>query len=97
MNKFYIQDSTIGKYVTFNTVPEVVIYLEGMIPRAFKMSKEKYIQNLLDLGYGYDDQGGVMLTRVMSEQFNVGVIKDGSYVRTDIHTAAAFQKEEYGN
>ena len=34
------------------------------------------------------NQGGVMLTRVMSEQFNVGVIKDGSYVRTDIHTAS---------
>ena len=97
MNKFYIQDSTIGKYVTFDTVSEVVKYLEDMIPRAFKISKEKYIQNLLDLGYGYDDRGGVMLTRVMGEQFNIGVIKEGTYVRTDIHTIAAFQKDEYGD
>lgn len=97
MYKFYIQDSTIGRYVVFNTVPEVVKYLEAMIPRAFHMSKEEYIQNLLDLGYGYDDRDGVMLTRVMSEQFNVGVIKDGAYVRTDIHQAAAFTKPEYGN
>ena len=97
MNKFYIQDTTIGKYVTFDTVSQVVNYLENMIPRAFKISKESYIQNLLDLGYGYDDRGGVMLTRVMSEQFNIGIVKDNNYVRTDIHTATAFQKEEFGS
>lgn len=97
MNKFYIQDTTVGKYVTFDTVPQVVKYLEGMIPRAFKMSKESYIQNLLDLGYGYDDRGGVMLTRVMGEQFNIGVVKDNNYIRTDIHTVEAFQKEEFGS
>jgi len=97
MNKFYIQDSTIGKYVTFDTIPEVVRYLESMIPRTFKMSKEQYVQNLLDLGYGYDDRGGVMLTRVMGEQFNIGIIRDNNYVRTDIHAIAAFQSEEYGN
>lgn len=97
MNKFYIQDSTIGKYVTFNAVPELVGYLKTMIPRAFGMSKEHYIQNLLDLGYGYDDAEGAMLTRAMSEQFNIGVVKNGTYVRTDVHSAARFQKKEYGD
>ena len=97
MNTFYIQDSTIGKYVTFNTVPEVVSYLKNMIPRAFNMSKDSYIQNLLDLGYGYDDADGVMITRAMADQFNIGIVKDNTYVRTDIHTAAAFEKEEYGS
>jgi hypothetical protein len=33
----------------------------------------------------------------MGEQFNIGVVKDNNYVRTDIHTAAAFQKEEFGS
>lgn len=97
MNKFYIQDTTIGRYVHFDSIPEVVRYLEAMIPRAFKVSKEEYIQNLLDLGYGYDDMGGVMLTRVMSEQFNIGIIKDGNYVRTDIHEVGSFQRDEYGS
>lgn len=97
MNKFYIQDSTIGRYVTFNTVPELVNYLNGMIPRAFKMSRGEYVQNLLDLGYGYDDPTGVMLTRVLSEQFNVGVIKNNNYVRTDVHSIDRFQSEEYGD
>jgi len=97
MNKLYIQDSTIGRYVTFDTVSQLVSYLNHMIPRAFKISRDEYVQNLIDLGYGYDDPQGVMLTRAMADQFNIGVIKSGNYVRTDIHTVASFQQEEYGN
>jgi hypothetical protein len=98
MNRFYIQDSTIGKFVTFPTVPELVKYLSDMIPRAFHIPREQYVQNLIDLGYGYDDPDGAMLTRAISEEFNIGVIsKDNIYVKTDVHTAAAFQKEEYGD
>ena len=93
---FYIQDSTIGKYATFNTVPELVKYFDQMIPRAFKMSRAQYVQNLLDLGYGYDDAGGVMLTRAMADQFNMGVIKNNTFVRTDIHEAVAFKNDEFG-
>ena len=97
MNKLYIQDSTIGQYVTFNTVPELVAYLNALIPRAFKISRSEYVQNLIDLGHGYDDENGVMITRAISDQFNIGIIKDGNYIRTDVHTAASFQKEEYGS
>ncbi len=97
MNKFYIQDSTVGKYVTFNTVSELVAYLNGLIPRAFKISRGEYVQNLVDLGHGYDDTDGVMLTRAISEQFNIGVIKNNTYVRTDVHSIDRFQSEEYGD
>ena len=99
MNKFYIQDPTLGqqKYVTFNTVPELVNYLNTMIPRAFKISRAEYMQNLIDLGHGYDDRDGVTLTRAMADQFNIGLVKNGTYVRTDVHTANAFEKEEYGS
>jgi len=97
MNRFYIQDSTIGKLVTFATVPELVKYLNDMIPRAFHIPRNEYVQNLIDLGYGYDDPDGVMITRALSEEFNIGVIKDNTYVKTDVHTAVAFQKEEYGD
>lgn len=97
MNKFYIQDSTIGRYVTFNTVPEVVAYFNQLIPRAFKLSRSQYVQNLIDLGYGYDDPEGVTLTRAIAEQFNIGVIKNNTFVRTDIHAIAKFQQTEYGD
>jgi len=97
MNKLYIQDSTIGQYVTFNTVPELVAYLNTLIPRAFKISRSEYVQNLIDLGHGYDDPQGVMITRAMADQFNIGVIKNNSYVRTDVHAISNFQNEEYGD
>jgi len=97
MNKFYIFDSTVGRYVTFNTVPELVAYFNFLIPRAFKMSRKEYVQNLVDLGYGYDDAQGVMLTRVLSEQFNIGIIRDNAPIRTDVHAVSNFQKAEYGD
>ena len=92
MNKLYIQDSTIGQYVTFNTVPELVSYLNALIPRAFKISRSEYVQNLIDLGHGYDDPQGIMITRAMADQFNIGVIKNNSYVRTDVHAYLQFPK-----
>lgn len=98
MNKFYIQDTTIGKYVTFNTVAELVHYLSAvLVPRAFGLSRKQYTQNLADLGHGPDDNDGVTLTRAVAEQFNIGVIRNGSYVRTDVHTATRFLKEGYGD
>lgn len=97
-NTLYIQDSTVGRYVTFNTVPDLVRYIgEQLVPRAFKMSRAQYMQNLIDLGYGYDDRDGVTLTRAVADQFNIGVVKNGNYVRTDVHTADAFNKEEFGS
>lgn len=97
MNKLYIQDSTIGRYVTFDTVPQLVGYLNLMVPRAFNMSRTQYVQNLIDLGHGYDDAAGVMFTRAMAENFNIGIVKNNSYVRTDIHEISNFQTEEFGS
>ena len=98
MSKFYIQDNTVGKYVTFNTVPELVKYLgDQVVPRAFKMSRSQYMQNLMDLGHGPDDRNGVTLTRALAEQFNIGVVRNNAYVRTDIHEATSFLTEGYGD
>src|SRR5512135_33196 len=97
-NTLYIQDSTLGRYVTFKTVPDLVRYIgDQLVPRAFKLTRAQYMQNLIDLGYGYDDPAGVTLTRAVAEQFNIGVVKDGNYVRTDVHTADIFNKEEFGS
>jgi hypothetical protein len=97
MNKLYIQDSTIRQYVTFNTVPELVAYLNDLIPRAFKISRSEYVQNLIDLGHGYDDPQGIMVTRVLSEQFNIGFVKNGNYIKADVHELSNFQNEEFGS
>lgn len=97
--KYYIHDTTIGnKYVYFNTVNELVNYFNVLIPRKHKVSKSSYVQHLLELGHGYEDQDGVMLTRALAEQFNIGVVRNNNqHERTDIHEASRFLKEEYGN
>ena len=97
MKKIYIQDSTIGQYVLFENVAQLVKYFDALIPRAFKITRNDYVQNLIDLGHGYDDPQGVMLTRAMANEFNIGVIKNNSYVRCDVHEASRFQQEEYGD
>ena len=98
MNKFYIHDTTIGKFVYFNTVKELVNYLKNyLIPRATNNTSQQFIQHLIDLGHGYDDEDGVMITRAISEKFDIGVVKDNKHLRTDIHSTNKYSKEGYGD
>ncbi len=98
MSKFYIQDSTVNKYVYFDTVPQLVDYLGQVTKRAYNLTRQQYTQNLTDLGYGPDDRDGVTFTRALAEQFNMGVVtKEGTHVKTDVHTAVSFLKDEYGD
>jgi len=53
---------------------------------------------LIDLGHGYDDGQGVMLTRAISENYNIGVVRNNNQKeRTDVFEATKFLSEEYGN
>jgi hypothetical protein len=99
MNKYYVQDTTIGgKYVYFNDIRDLVNYLGNtLVPRATGGTRAAFIQNIIDLGHGYDDSDGVTMTRVLSETFNIGVVKNNSHVRTDVHAATRFMKEGYGD
>jgi hypothetical protein len=95
--RYYIKDSTINKVVYFNTINEVVSYFDQLIKRAHGVNKQTYIQHLTDLGHN-DDPQGVTLTRVLSEQFNIGIErKDGKLERTDIHATERFINEGYGD
>ena len=96
--KFYINDTTIGKFVYFNTVSELVNYLgNSVVPRATGTTRSQFIQNLIELGHGYDDIDGVTLTRALAESFNIGVVRENSHVRTDIHAATRFTNDGYGD
>lgn len=94
---YYIQDPTASRYVTFNHITELVKYLEGMVQRMHGLTRAQYMQNLIELGYGYDDPTGVTFTRAMADQINIGVVQNGRYLKTDIHTANSFSKPEFGN
>jgi hypothetical protein len=97
--KYYVQDTTIGgKYVYFDNIRDLVNYLGNtLIPRATGGSRAAFIQNIIDLGHGYDDVDGVTLTRVISETFNVGIVRGNTHVRTDVHATARFANENYGD
>lgn len=86
--KYYIVDTTLSNVPkVYNSLQEVVNHLEGTVQRQFKLTRTQYMCNLIDLGYGYDDDGGVTFTQSMSESFNIGIIKQGNAIRTNIHEA----------
>lgn len=97
MNKFYIFDRTLKpvKYVLFDTVQDIVNYLEGYVQRAIGKSRKQFMFEMSELGHGYDDNNGVLFTRLLSEHANIGIIKGGTPVKCDIHMVS-FDKEEFG-
>ena len=98
--KYYVKDSTIGKIVERNSVLELVSYLEEVCKRKFKQSRTSYMDEMVSLGHGYDDENGMYFTERMSDSFEIGIKKDkNSYYRTNIHeyTRNTFYKNEMGD
>ncbi|MFN9955513.1 MAG: hypothetical protein ACK55I_20640, partial [bacterium] len=74
MNKFYIVDTTQRKEpFIFESVQGLVKHLEGTVQRKFGQSRSNYMQNLIDLGHGYDDREGRTFTESMRTIFNIGI------------------------
>lgn len=98
MNKYYIFDTTLtpAQYVTFDTVPQVVGYLESYIQRALKQTREYFMYDLAELGHGEDDPQGVNFTRQLSDYVNIGKIQNDKPVKCDIHVVERFSAPEYG-
>ena len=51
-----------------------------------------FMQNLIELGYGYDDPTGKTFTEALSKTINMGVFRDHRHVRCNIHDAANYGK-----
>lgn len=96
-NKFYIFDKTINpvKYQLFDTVDQLVSYLEGLVVRAFGKTRDQFMFDMSSLGHGYDDPAGVTFTRLISEHVNIGMLKNGVPTKCDVHMVQ-FDKEEFG-
>lgn len=98
--KYYVKDSTIGKIIERNSVLELVAYLEEVCKRQFKQSRASYMDEMVSLGHGYDDENGMYFTERMSESFDIGVKSGiGGYQRTNIHEYARnlHYKDEMGD
>ena len=94
MNKFYIIDTTQRKEpFIFENTQGLVKHLEGTVQRKFGQTRANYMQNLIDLGHGYDDPQGKIFTQSLSEYFNIGTVrKDGQLIKGNIHEAEQYSK-----
>lgn len=91
--KYYIVDPSTGnKTFSFNSLNEVISYLEIACKRLHKMSRKDYMQNLEELGYSADDALGRNFIEAMADSFNIGVIKDNKLVRCNIFEATHYSK-----
>lgn len=98
--KFYIIDTTISNNpIIFDTLSDIIKHLEGTVRRKFSLTRSQYMQNLIDLGYGYDDKEGSNFVGSLSEHFDIGVIRGGQCLRTNIHETMNHNtyRKEYGN
>lgn len=97
--KFYIEDTTVPGVFVFDSLQEIISHLEGTVKRKFGLSRKQYMQNVIELGYGYDDDDGSTFVQSMTEYFNIGVVRNGHFMRTNIHEALTNYKyrTEYGD
>jgi hypothetical protein len=95
--KFYVQNPKTKQFTTLNSLPELIRVLEQLCLSIHGVNRTHYMQNLIELGYGYDDELNVTFARAMSEDVNMGIIRNDQYIRCDVHNIERFQKAEYGD
>jgi hypothetical protein len=96
MNKFYVRDGKNIKY--FDSVPEVVSFLEKVVELKLKTNRKDWMQHIMDLGHGYDDADGKNFAESLVSHVEMGSVKsDGTHVRCSVHEATSFTKPEYGD
>lgn len=91
--KYYIIDKQVSHQpAIFNSLNELVNALERVVQYKFKMTRKQYMQNLIDLGHGIDDPLGRTFTESMAECVEIGVIKNNTCLRCNVHEVAHYSK-----
>lgn len=91
MKKYYVIDG--NETVLFESVNQLVKHMEQLVQRKYKKSRPQFLQHYIDLGHGYDDNEGRMFLDVLSEQFNIGIVKkDGTLAKCRVHDVERYSK-----
>jgi hypothetical protein len=92
--KYYIVDTTLGnKPIIFDNIIGLMNHLEGTVQRKFGQTRTSYMQNLVDLGHGYDDPQGKNFTESLRDSFNIGIVgKDNILKNCNIHDVNYYSK-----
>jgi len=105
MSKFYIIDTTLAKggkspVVLFETTAGLIAYLSVVVQRRFGQTRQQFMQNVTDLGFGEDDSDGRSFFDQMEQYFNIGALRSDSVpIKCNIFDADKFSKvkEAHGN
>ncbi len=93
MHKYYIVDTSVNnKPFVYENLSQLVKHLEGTVQRKFRQTRKQYMQNLIDLGYGYDDDGGKIFTQSLSEHFNIGITDGKNFKKCNVHEVNQYSK-----
>jgi hypothetical protein len=93
MTKYYIIDTTVrNEPFLFENINQLVSHLEGTVQRKFRQTRAQYMQNLADLGHGYDDPQGKTFTQSLGEIFNIGVSTGKTLKRCNVHEQNLYSK-----
>ena len=98
--KYYIKDPTKAPSPAyFNSLNELISYLEGFVQRKFNRTRARYMEYLIDLGHGYDDREGQTFTESLRTHVEIGVFNNNKHYPCNVHDATRYgsKKEEMGD
>ena len=90
ITKYYLIDNKTPIY--FEKFDAVIKYLETMLVGMYKLNRQQFMQNYADLGYGVDEPTHKNFLDAMSEQVEIGVIRNKTRIRCNIYEATHYSK-----
>ena len=105
MSKFYIIDTSLSRsgkspVILFESTSGIISYLSEVVQRRFGQTRQQFMQNVTDLGFGEDDPEGRSFFDQMQQYFNIGALRSDSVpIKCNIFDADKFSKskEVHGN
>lgn len=93
--KYYVRDGNLSKQ--FDTIPQVVRFLEELVKIKFGKTRAQWMDDLVSLGHGYDDDKGQTFTNTLAEHVEIGVVRGDRLLRATIHDVDNHNRPEFGN
>ncbi len=76
----------------FNSINEVITYLEDVCKRKHKLSRRDYMQSLAELGHPADESSGKNFVEAMAESVNIGIVRKDQLLQCNIISADYYSK-----
>lgn len=71
---YYIKNRKTGELITVQSLSEVITCLENYIWVTFNKTRKEFMDDMVSLGYGYDDSNGIYLSQIMNKYLEMGAV-----------------------